>query len=176
MPRLEKELMIKELVGKFQGNKNIIITNFNKLGMLKLQNLRCSLKNCSAKYIVVKNSIAMRAFKSINLDRLGEFVSGTVGIGFGSNDPIGISKIIVNFSKNNETFNILGGYIDGEFLNLDRIKEIADIPSKEVLIVRLLGVLNGPIYEFYGIFNNLLRQFIFVLAEIEKKKSKEKQN
>ncbi len=173
MPRFEKELMINELVQKFKASKNIVVTNFNKLGMQKLQELRRVLKSHSAEYVVVKNSIAVRAFKTTNLDELCGLISGTVGVVISSNDPVGVSKVIVNFSKENETFGVLGGNIEGELLNFERIKELASLPSKEILISKLIGTLNAPIYRLYGLLNNILRGPLIVLSKIEEQKSRE---
>lgn len=172
MPRFEKELMVSELVQKLKTSKNIVITNFNKVGMQKLQELRRILKSHSAEYVVVKNSVAVRAFKTISLEGLCSLISGTVGIVTNSNDPIGVSKVIVNFSKANETFGILGGNIEGELLNFERIRELANLPSKEVLIGKIIGMLNGPIYSLYGLLNNVLRGPLIVLSKIEEQKSR----
>jgi large subunit ribosomal protein L10 len=173
MPRFEKELMVNELVQKLKTSKNIVVTNFNKVGMQKLQELRRTLRGHSAEYVVVKNSVAVRAFKTISLDELCSLISGTVGIVTNSNDPIGVSKVVVNFSKVNETFRILGGNIEGELLNFERIRELANLPSKEVLIGKLIGTLNGPVYRLYGLLNNVLRGLLIVLSKIEEQKSKE---
>lgn len=170
VPRLEKELMVNELIQRFNNSKHIVVTNFNKLGMAKLQTLRRLLKNSSSEYIVVKNSIALAAFKTVDLEKLTNLLTGTVGIGFSSNDPIEFSRAFVNFSKDNETFNVLGGYIEGEFLDFARVKEMADMPSKETLIGRLLGVINSPVYGLHSVLNGILRQFVVVLTGIKKKK------
>ncbi len=171
MPSFEKELMVKEITKVIEEGKTLIITNFSKLSMAKLEELRGDLKKHSAKYVVVKNSLARRALKNLRMEELGNILSGTVGIGFSGNDPIGVSKIFMNFSGENEAFVVLGGWVDGEVQSVDSIKEISKLSSKEAVVVKLLGSLNSPINGLYGVLSGLLRGLVVCVSQIEKKKS-----
>lgn len=167
-----KDYMVKELAKEFLNDKNIFITNFWGLSAEDLNQLRNSLKNVSSRYLVVKNSIARRALKESKMDQLLKSIEGGVGIAFGGKDPFSTVKALVKFSKTHEQLDIHTGFLDGEFISKEKIKEIAFLPSKEVLLMKLTRLINSPITGFVNVLAGTLRSLIYALQGYKEKLEK----
>lgn len=169
--RTTRENMVKELTALFKENSAAIVTNLQKVNVNKVRGLRKPLKASRIKFKIVKNSMARVAAKNAKLDYLAPLFEGTCAVGFCDQDRIfSSSKILVNFSRENEGFKICGGSLGGEFVTPDRIKELAMIPSMEVLLARAIGGIKAPISGFVTVLNNVFSGFVRVVEQIGKKK------
>lgn len=169
--RATREFMIKELTMLFQGNSAGIVTRFQNIDVNKIQRLKKPLKASSTRFKIVKNSMARIAAKNSNLEFLEPLFEETCAIGFCDQDAIiNVSRIFVNFSKENDNFKICGGYLTGEFIPSDKIKDFAMLPPREILLARAVGGIKSPISAFVGVLNNLVSGFVRVVEEIRKKK------
>ena len=168
--RATRENMVRELTALFKENSAAIIANFQNVDVNKFQKLRKPLKASSVSLRIVKNSMARIAAKNANLDSLAPLFEGTCAVGFSSTDAfVNTSKAFVNFSKENENFKIRGGFFSGEFVSLDRIKEYAVLPSREVLLAMAVGGIKSPISGFVVVLNNLVSGFVRVVDQIRRK-------
>ena len=167
-----KEFMVKGLAEDFASDKNLFITGFWGLGAHDLGGLRCSLKNVSSKYLVVKNSIAKRALKESKLDDLLSSIEGGVGIAFGGKDPVTTIKTLVDFGKSHKALDIRAGYLDGKLLDKSQIKQIAMLPSREELLTKLVWTMNSPVSGFVNVLAGVLRSFIYVVKAYKEKLEK----
>ena len=167
-----KKFMLEALKEKFNSSPNFIMTNYKGLSALEVDLLRRELRKASSEYFVVKNSMAKRVFDQLKLEGPEEFLKGEVGIGF-AGDVIKASKAVVGFSKEHSSLKLNAAFIDGKLENADRIKELAALPPRDVLLGILLNCLNGPITGFSRVLNGLLRNFAHVIDEIKNKKPKE---
>lgn len=169
--RLTREHAIKELVKLFKENDSAIVANFQRVNVNKVHGFKKPLKAQGAKFKVVKNSMAKIAAKNANLEGLVPLFEGTCAVTFCNQDTfMSVSKTFVNFAKENEGFRISGGLIAGKFLDSNNIKELALLPSREVLIANTLGAMKSPISGFVGILNNVINGFVRVVDQISKKK------
>ena len=164
-----KRFMYAELKEKFDTFPSFVVTNYKGLSTLEIEELRKALQKSSSRYFVVKNSIAKRVFKECNLSGLDQLLKGEVGIGFFGNF-IEASKTFVEFSKGHSALKLTGAVIDGKIENVDRVKHLATLPPREVLLAMVLSYMKGPITNFIGILQNLLRNFVIAIHEIKKKK------
>lgn len=161
--------MVKELAEVFQRHECFFVTNFQGLGVSKLEQLRQSLKAASSDYRVVKNSMAKRALIDSGLEPLAKMLEGTCGVGLGGPDPIFTSKCLVKFAGENQTFKILGGYVEGEMFPVEKIKELAELPSREVLLAMAFRGMLSSLSGLANLLGGVLRSFLCVLEGISKK-------
>jgi len=164
-----KKYMLDELKEKFGASSDFVITNYKGLSSQAIEKLRKELRKTSSGYFVVKNSTVRRALNELNIKDLEEYIEGEVGIGFTS-DIIKASKALVDFAKENKALKLGGAYIDGKPQPADKIKQLAALPPREVLYAMVLSYMKSPITGFVGILNNLLKNFIYAISEIKKKK------
>lgn len=161
-----RELMVEEVAEMLKDSPYLFFVNFHKLPNSKVESLRRSLNKSASDLKVVKNSILKLALKKRKLEPLCELIEGTCAVTFGKNDPLKTSKVLYDFSRAEEGLSIRGGYVDGQVLLADRIKELALLPSREVLLAQLIGTLKAPLNRLVNVLDGNLRKLVYVLDAI----------
>jgi len=164
-----KKFIVNEIKEKFEKSPDFIFTNYKGLSSSDLEKLRKKLNASSSRYLVMKNSLAKRALSELEIKDLDKYIEGEVGIGF-ANDIIATSKALVDFAKEHAYLKVSCAFIDGKLETSDRIKHLAMLPSKEVLIAMILNAMKNPITGFVGVLKAVLRNFVYAVSEIKKKK------
>ena len=170
-----KTRIIKEYERRLKGASSFFVTDFGGLTNREIEELKKKLKSASTKYLVVKNSLCRSALKEMKIESLSDMIEGSCAISYTDKDPVITSKVLVDFSKANEKFKLKGGYVDGQVLGIDTLKELALIPSREVLLTRLVSAMNSPIAGFVLVCSGIVKKFLYALNEIVKKKEENKE-
>jgi large subunit ribosomal protein L10 len=171
LSRLAKDSIIQQIVAELKNRPTFFITQHGTLSATSLDKLRAKLRAAHCRYFAVKNSLGKKALDQANLSSLGDCLAGSSGIVFSSGDPALSSKTLVDFAKENEVFKIQRGFIQGQILGLDQIKVLASLPSREVLLAKVLGGMQAPVSRFVGVLSGTLRKAVTVLDAIAKKKA-----
>jgi len=132
------------LVSKLKERNNLILTNYSGIMVKDLSKLRKNLRSKNAEYRVVKNTLFRRALKEVGIQGLDDYLKGPVGVAFIKEEIGEVAKALKDFSKDVEKFSYSAGFLDNVLYGQDQIKRIADIPSKEVLLAQIMGLVNGP--------------------------------
>ena len=164
-----KGIMVDEIAKIIKDNPYLFFVNFQKIPNSKTEKLRRTLKKSSSDLKVVKKSILKLALKKRSLDSLCDLAEGSSAIMFAKDDPARTSKILHDFAKADENMVIKGGYIEGEILLVGRIKELAMLPSREVLLARVVGGMKAPINGLANVLRGNLQKLVYVLNAISKK-------
>ncbi|MGB9857190.1 MAG: 50S ribosomal protein L10 [Dictyoglomaceae bacterium] len=173
MPKPEKELKVEEIYQKLTQANSVIFTDFKGLTVADLSQLRAKLKEVKAEYRVVKNTLALRAFrKYLPQKNIEEYLKGPTAFTYCYGDPFGILKVLVEFSKEHENLKLKGGIVDGELYNSQEIKELANLPPKDVLLSKLLGSMNAPLVRLVVGLKWPINQLVWTLEAIKKEKEK----
>jgi large subunit ribosomal protein L10 len=167
-----KELMIKEMKDAFSKNAGFVFSNFENIKATEMDALRRKLKLSDSKYFVVNNRIGKIALKEAKLDELIGLLeeNKTVGIGIIKDDPVKVAKIMVDFAKTNKGFEVAKGYLEGQMLTSEKIKELSQLPGREQLIAMVLSAMNGPITGFVGVLSGVMRSVCYALNALKEKK------
>lgn len=168
--RLLKLHMVDEYADRFKGSSSIFVTEFRGLTNKELKDLRKNLKLASAHYLIVKNSICRSALKKLELNNLADMITGCCALSYGQDDPVPISKTLVSFSKDNRNLKLKGGYVDGQIITEDTIKELAALPPREVLLAKLITCINSPIAGFVLACSGIVKKLLYVLNDLLKNK------
>lgn len=166
MAKREKEYMANELIRELEHRPILFVTNYKGLTVLETEILRRNLSNSSSTYLVVKNSISKLALRSLKMDRLADMINGATSFVIGGDDPIVVSRTLVNFAKGHDALKIYGGILDGEILDAGKIKELAQLPSKEVLLMTVIGGLKSPIMRFVHTLKEPVRKITYILKKM----------
>jgi large subunit ribosomal protein L10 len=171
-----RELMVKEMKDIISQKKGFVVSSVENTKAVEMDTLRKKMKKSGARYFVIKNRLASIALKEAGIGEIADVVSEkkTHGIGVIEEDPVLIAKLLTEFSKTNKGFEVQSGYLDGRVLSAARIKELADLPSREQLIAIVLGTMNAPITGFVGVLSSLVRSILYALNAIKDKKEKGK--
>jgi large subunit ribosomal protein L10 len=173
MAREQKELMVDEISSILKSAPNLYVSHFANIDAEKCNDLRDELEEKSSHYFVVKNRLCRLALKKAKLQQLDEFVDGPTAFILCKDNPIDISKVLVDFSKEEEGFSIVGGYINGEILKREHIKELASLPPRDQLIYMFTTVIKSPINQFASVLRQCIKGLVVSLSEISKKKQEQ---
>jgi large subunit ribosomal protein L10 len=135
---------VSSMVDHLKDKGNIILTNYSGIRVKDLSKLRKILRGKHAEYRVVKNTLFKRALKEVGVEGLDEFLKGPVAVAFTKDDIGEVAKALKDFAKDVEKFSYSAGYLDRVLYTQDQIKKIADLPSKEVVLAQLMGMINAP--------------------------------
>ncbi len=170
--KLCKERMMEEVLLRFTKHPNFIITSFMGSSTADLESLRRTLKKSSSNFFVVKNSILRLIFGKLKLEEEISKIDGGMGISLCGDDPVATCNILVTFARTHDKLKIKGGVVDGNRLSSDRIKQLASLPPKNVLLAQVVGGIKSPITGFVNTLSGVLRKFVCVVDAIKAVKEK----
>ncbi len=163
-----KEKIIEEIENRKNNSSAYIFVSFSQTRAFPLNIIRNRLKSVGASFLVAKNTLWQRAFKEKDLSQL---LNGQSGVIFVDEDKIvDTCKVLVNFSKENETFKIKGGFLKEKRFQIKEIEELVKLPGREVLLGIAVSSLVAPLTNFVSTLNQIIVSFLLVLEELRKKK------
>ena len=171
MPSIAKEMMLKELVKTLESKDYIFFARHQGLSATDFVELRRKLEKIADRTLVAKNTITRLAFKKMGIHDVNGLIKGSVLLTVAKKDPHIISKILVEFAKGRETFQLDGAYLEGSLFPAQHLKSLAELPSREVLIATVVGGLNAPISGFVNVLGQLTRSLVIALDQIQKTKT-----
>ena len=165
MKRAEKEQLVTELRDKLKGSKSLYYTDFTGLNVKRMTELRRRLKRAGVEYVVIKNTLALRAVNESGL--VGESLKGPTGLVFGT-DPVAAAKVLTDFAREFEQKPaVKGGMLDGKPVDAAQVKKLASLPSREQMLSELGAGLQSPMAAFVGALNGLLYMFAGALDALK---------
>ena len=157
MKRTEKEQLVAELSQKIKNAKALYYTDFSGLNVKRMTELRRRLRKAGIEYVVIKNTLALRAVNDSGL--AGERLRGPTGVVIGT-DPVTAAKVLNDFARENEQKpQVKGGMLEGKPLSTEQVKQLALLPSREQMLAELGAGLQSPVAAFVGALNGLLYMF-----------------
>jgi large subunit ribosomal protein L10 len=167
----EKIKVVQELHERFDKAGAVILTDYKGLTVAQLTEIRNRLRKCGAEYKVVKNTLAKRASEGTDAHKLEGYFSGTTGVVISYDDVVTPAKVLLEYAVKLEPFKIRVGILEGIVLEPARIKEVANMPSREALIGRALGGIQSPLYGLAGTLQGVLSKLVYVLNAVGKSQS-----
>ena len=140
-----KKAIVAQLTERFQNAQAGVLADYRGLTVEQDTALRVKLREAGVEYTVLKNNLTRFAAKATGLEELDSVLHGPTAIATSADDVVAPAKVLVEFAKDNEALEIKGGFVDGKVISIDEIKVYASIPSKEILISKMLGSLQSPI-------------------------------
>lgn len=172
MNRQQKELLVEELKQSFASSPASFLVNYRGLSVNKVQSLRKSLRANGGKFKVAKARLMKLAVKDIpGCEDLTPYLHDQLGVVFSSQEPTAVAKALYDFAKENENLAIVAGCFESKIVSKNSIEFIASLPSREVLLSQVAGVLQAPVAQVAVMMNALLQKFAWALKELERKKA-----
>ena len=167
--RKKKEQVVQKYVDQLSGSEAIIIADYRGLTVGELEELRGKIREAEGSFAVVKNTLAERALTEAGLPVPKDLLFGPIGIGFcGSNIP-GVAKAFADFAKSNDELEIKGGLMGTKVITGDDVKNLAKLPSLDVLRAQMLGLINAPASQLVGVVAGGVRQLVNVFNAYSEK-------
>lgn len=161
---------VKDLGKKISGVETVVVAHLGKVPTRDLNKLREQLQAQDGSFNVVKNSLCRIAFQERGWSGLDGMLQGTCGISPVRGDPAVICKMLVQFAKDHEGFVLKGGLISGELLKPQDLSALAKLPSRQVMLGRVVGGIQAPLSGLVGTLNGVIRKAVGVLDSILKQK------
>ncbi len=171
MNRDSKEQVVSELAGKLVSAKAAFLADYRGLNVEQVNKLRNELRGVGVEYRVAKNTLLRLAVRETASECLSSYFEGPTAIAIVNEDPVASAKILAEFAKTNAKFELKAGALQGKVLTADDIKTLAELPSREVLLAKMLGSFNAPVSNFVGVLAAIPRSLVQVLAAIQEKKA-----
>ncbi len=171
MPQLEKETMAKQLYKDLEGKNYIFFSRFSSLKVSDFGEIRRKVEKVAERSVVAKNTMIRRVLNELGIQGADQLVDGSVFLTIGNNDPQIVSRILIDYNKEKEGFQVQGAYLDGQVYQKDFLKQLADLPSREVLIASVAGGISAPLRGFVNVLAQVTRSFVIALDQIQKKKA-----
>lgn len=141
-----KKSAVAELTEQLKASQAGVLVNYYKTTVEDDTNLRKELTKAGVTYKVVKNTQLKYVFENLGYEALNAHLEGMSAIAWSETDPVAPAKILSKFAKEHEDYTIKAGYIDGDVVDAAGVESLASIPSKEGLIAKILGSIQGPLY------------------------------
>jgi large subunit ribosomal protein L10 len=165
MKRTEKEQLVAELSDKLKNSQSLYYTDFTGLNVKRMTELRRRLKRVGVDYVVIKNTLALRAVNESGL--VGETLKGPTGLVVGK-DPVAAARVLTEFAKEFEDKPAMkGGMLQGKAIDNAQLKRMASLPSREQMLADLAAGLQSPMAAFVGALNGLFYQFAGALDALK---------
>jgi large subunit ribosomal protein L10 len=164
MKRSEKEQLVTELREKLEGAKALYYTDFTGLSVKRMTELRRRLRRAGVEYVVIKNTLALRAVTQSGLT--AQRLRGPTGVVIGK-DPVAAAKVLADFAKEFDAKpEVKGGLLDGKQLDVAQVKKLATLPSREQMLADLGAGLMSPMAAFVGAMSGLFYMFAGALEAL----------
>ncbi|MGI9439502.1 MAG: 50S ribosomal protein L10 [Parvibaculales bacterium] len=150
MERAEKETLVTDYSGIFADAGVVVVTHYSGLSVPQMDDLRHQIAEVGGAVKVTKNRLVKRALAGTPAEDISALFSGPTAIAF-SQDPVAAPKVAANFAKSNDNLVILGGIMDGNVLDADAVKNLAALPSLDVLRGQIIGLINAPATKIAGV-------------------------
>ena len=165
MKRTEKEQLVTELKEKIGSAQALYYTDFTGLNVKSMTELRRRLRKANVEYVVIKNTLALRAVNESGL--VGAKLKGPTGLVM-AKDAVGAAKVLSDFAKENDAKpTVKGGMLDGASIDAAQVKRLAAMPSREQMLAELGAGLQSPLGAFLGAMNGLLMTFAGALDALK---------
>ena len=151
--RTIKEAKVAEIKEKLEKAQSVILADYQGLTVEEDTQLRRNLREAGVEYKVYKNTLVTIAAKELNLEGICEYLEGPVSIAFGYEDATAPARILNDFAKDHKKLELKAGIVEGEIFDKEKVEQLASIPSKEVLIAKLLGSIKSPLSNLAYLIN-----------------------
>lgn len=143
-----KQQAVNEIADKLRASATTVVADYRGLNVSQVTELRKQLREAGIEFQVLKNSLVRRATAAAELTELDEVLTGPTAIAFSREDAVAPAKILNDFAKKNEALEIKGGVVEGRVVDVEQIKALAALPSRDGLLSMLLSVLQAPVRNF----------------------------
>ena len=171
MNRTEKEQIVQELNGRLKETQATFLADYRGINVDQVTRMRRELTEAGVEYRVVKNKLLKLAAEDTPAAGLQDFCTGPTALAMSGDDPVAPAKILSKYAKEIEAFELKAGVLDGKMLSVADIAALADLPSREEMLAKILSSMNAPASNFVGTMAAIPRSLVQVLNAIGQSKS-----
>lgn len=171
MARPEKVAVVNEVYEKLTKAQSVVLVDFRGLTVQEATELRKKLREAGVELRVTKNTLTRLAAEKAELQDLNAYLEGPTALAFGYDDPVSAAKILSEFAKDHKKLELKGGVLEGRVIDQAMVTALADLPTREVLLGQLVGLMQAPLRNLANVLSAPIRNTVYVLDAIRQKKS-----
>ena len=166
----QKKKITADLQGRFEKSTIVILTDYKGLDVSAMNALRRKLREADAEYQVAKNSLLVRASEGNDVALIKDQFQGPSAIAISYGDPVAPAKAVTDFIKDNKKFEVKIGVLNGKVIDVDGIKALSSLPSREILLGQVLSTMNAVPTALVTALSDVPRRMLNVLQAIKDQK------
>lgn len=170
MARPEKEAAVAEIQDKLSRSQTVILTDYRGLNVEEITELRKRLREAGVDFKVAKNTLTRLAAKKAKLEEVNTYLEGPTALAFGYDDPVTPAKILSTFAKDHKNLKLKAGLLEGRIIDADAVKELADLPTREVLLGQVAGIFQAPVRNLVTVLSAPIRNLVYVLDAVRRER------
>ncbi|KUG03189.1 lsu ribosomal protein l10p (p0) [hydrocarbon metagenome] len=172
MPKIEqKQKVVKDIEQKLQDATLVVFTDYRGINVEEMTVLRDRLRVPGVEYRVVKNTLTEFALQNTGYAEVIEKLEGPNAVLFSNEDPVGPAKTLYEFIKQYKKLEVKVGILEGQVVSAEKIKTLADLPPRDVLLAQVVGTMQAPITSFVYVLNANLTGLVRALDQIKEQKA-----
>ncbi len=168
--REQKEQVVAEIKKKLSNYSSAILIDYRGLTVAEATQMRTDFRNNDVDYKVYKNTLIELAARDLGLEELIPHLEGPTAIAFGVKDPVAPAKILTENIRKLKKMEFKTGVVDGKVIDVQGIKVLAELPSREELIAKMLGSMSAPISGLVNVLGGTVRSLLYTLNAIKETK------
>ena len=172
MNRTEKIEAVATLERDLAKSQNAILFGFAGLKVTEVTELRRQVRATKSKYLVVKNTLALRATRGTPLEAVAEHFRGPTAVAYNQDNPVALARVLTAFAKANPNLVFKGAVVEGRPVEARQIQSIAELPSREELIGKILFLIQSPVRRLVTVLGGPVRNLAVVMQQIAETKAK----
>jgi large subunit ribosomal protein L10 len=171
--KAEKAETVADLTSRLKNSSTAVLADYRGMTVGQMRDLRSKLRDGGIEMVVVKNTLARRAAKAAGYEPLSAELVGPIAMLFAAEDVSGPARILNDYIRTNRKMVIKGGLLEGQVIKADSVVELADLPSREVLISRLLGAMQAPLANLANVLQAPMSKLARTLDAVRTQKESE---
>ena len=168
MNKEEKQQTVESLGEQFRSIDSAFLINYRGLKVVDATELRRKIREIDGCYVVVKNTLALLAAKKTKLEQLEPFFEGPTAVAYHHKDVVGLAKLLTEVSKSNPNIAFKAALVEGKVVPVSEIQTIASMPSREVMLSKLVFILKAPLQRLATVLKAPVRNLALVLKQVQK--------
>lgn len=172
MNKNEKAEIISEVKEMIENASAVYLTDFSKINVADINNIRNEFRKEGVSYKVIKNTLFKRAMMETGkFEKLSDHLVGMTGFAFTTDNPVAPAKIIKTYFDKNQKLSLKACYIENQYYDGKQLDVLATLPTKNEIVASILGSINAPASGIVGALNAVMRDLVSVIDEISKKQA-----
>jgi large subunit ribosomal protein L10 len=170
MNKTQKAEAVESLNRVFQDSQGVILLDFKGISVPDITQLRDKIRETGSEYRVIKNTLAIRAAEDTPVAELREFFVGPTAVAYTSADSVGLAKVLRDFVKDSGGMTLKAAVLEGQAISIDQVEALADLPSREELISKLMFLAKAPVSQLAAALQSPLRNLALLLKQLGERK------
>lgn len=166
----EKQTRVAEMKDKLSRSKGLVLADYRGISVALDTKLRRKMREAGVEYRVTKNSYTRIAAQELGIEGMDEYLVGPIAVAISYEDAIAPAKILAEFAKENKVLDLKAGLLDGKVIDANSVKNLASLPSREVLLAKLMGSMNAPLTGFVNVAQGTITGFVRALDAVRAQK------